>query len=598
MAAETTPIVAHDAAGRGAQAPAGSPRLWPGVALITAFWVLQLVVGPLDKPYFVGFLLSLATAAVLTLSYSVWWWLNRRIPLADRACLFGLVVAGSAAAMLLSHRSVTFAVLTLGPALAFTTLTLWMLVVKYTGIPWVRRGALVVMALAWAPLTLVRMDGVDAELQADFRWRWSSSAEDRFRAYRASAEAGSVTPSANTSDTALSLTPGDWPGFRGPERDGVVRGLTVSTDWQAAPPRPLWRHPVGPAWSSVAVVGERLFTQEQRDDREAVVCYDAATGREVWAHEDATRFWEAVSGAGPRATPTFADGRLYTLGARGMLNCLDAATGKRHWSHDLAAEVGAQVPMWGLSCSPVVTEGKVIVFAGGKGPDTLFAFEAESGRPAWRAPVGEGSYSSPQLATLGGRRQCLFLSDAGLTAVDPATGAVLWTHGLAMPGAPRTAQPHVLGDSELLVASLAGHGVARIEVTRDGDAWKPKDVWASTDLNPEFPDLVAHQGHAYGFDVNVFCCIDLATGKRCWRAGRYGRGQVILLADQGLLLVLSEKGEAVLLSANPQRHEELGRFQALNGKTWNHPVLVRCRLYVRNAEEMACYELTPQGDTN
>jgi outer membrane protein assembly factor BamB len=591
MAAETTPIVARDVAGRGPQAPAGSPRLWPGVVLVTAFWVLQLIVGPLDKPYFVGFLYALASAAVLTLAYSVWWWLNRRIPLADRASLFGLVVAGGTVAMLLSHRSVAFAVLTMGLALAFTTLTLWMLVVKYTGIPWGRRGALVVMALTWAPLTLVRMDGVDAELRADFRWRWSSSAEDLFRAYRATAGTGWATPSADVPDTTLTVAPGDWPGFRGPERDGVVRGLTVSTDWRAVPPRPLWRHPVGPAWSSMAVVGDRLFTQEQRDDQEAVVCYDAATGREVWAHEDAARFWEAVSGAGPRATPTFADGRIYTLGGKGLLNCLDAATGKPLWSHDLVAEVGAQAPMWGFSGSPIVAEGKAIVFAGGKGPDTLFAFDAKSGQPAWRAAVGEGSYSSPQLATLGGERQCLFLSDAGLTSVDPATGTVLWKHGLAMPGAPRTAQPHVLGDSQLLVASLAGHGVARIEVTRDGGAWKPKDVWASTDLNPEFPDLVVHQGHAYGFDVNVFCCIDLATGKRCWRAGRYGRGQVILLADQGLLLVLSEKGEAVLLSANPQRHEELGRFQAVNGKTWNHPVIVRGRLYVRNAEEMACYEL-------
>jgi hypothetical protein len=133
--------------------------------------------------------------------------------------------------------------------------------------------------------------------------------------------------------------------------------------------------------------------------------------------------------------------------------------------------------------------------------------------------------------------------------------------------------------------------VARIKVARKGDAWEAAEVWASTDLKPEFPDLVVHDGHAYGFDANVFCCIDLATGERCWREGRYGRGQVILLADQGLLLVLSETGQAVLLSANPQRHEELGRFQAIKGKTWNHPVIAHGRLYARNAEEMACYEL-------
>jgi outer membrane protein assembly factor BamB len=185
------------------------------------------------------------------------------------------------------------------------------------------------------------------------------------------------------------------------------------------------------------------------------------------------------------------------------------------------------------------------------------------------------------------------LTDDGLSAFAPDTGALLWKHGLAMPGAPRTAQPHLLGDDQLLVASLAGPGVVRLRLSQDGDAWKPEEIWPSTDLKPEFPDLVVHEGHAYGFDVNIFCCIDLATGKRSWKAGRYGRGQVMLLADQGLLLVLSETGEAVLLAANPKRHEEVGRFQALQGKTWNHPVIAHGRLYARNAEEMACYELKP-----
>jgi outer membrane protein assembly factor BamB len=559
--------------------------------------VLHVVVGRLDKPYFVGFLYGMAAAAVLTLSFSIWWWLNRRIPITGRLYGFVLVVGGGAVAMLLCHPSIRFGLLTVGLPLALTALTLWMLLVKKTAISWDRRGALVVIALTWGFFTLVRIDGLDADLRADFRWRWGASAEDLFRAEKAAAANGSASRSAVASDSTLGVAPGDWPGFRGPERDGVVHGVKMSTDWQTAPPRLLWRHRVGPAWSSVAVVGGRIFTQEQRGEQEAVVSYDAVTGKELWAHEDAARFWETVSGAGPRATPTFADGRIYTLGGTGILNCLDAASGQRHWSHDLMAETGAPLPMWGFACSPVVAEGKVIVFAGGKGGQTLLAFDAESGQRAWTAPAGEGSYSSPQLATLAGKRQCLFLSDDGLTAVDPSAGTLLWKHGLAMPGAPRTAQPHVVGDSQLLVGSLAGRGVAQIEVTRDGDTWKPVDLWASTALKPEFPDLVVHQGHAYGFDVSLFCCLDLATGKRCWKAGRYGRGQVLLLADQGLLLVLSETGAAVLLAANPQRHEELGRFQAINGKTWNHPVIVRGRLYARNAEEMACYELKAPADT-
>jgi hypothetical protein len=160
-----------------------------------------------------------------------------------------------------------------------------------------------------------------------------------------------------------------------------------------------------------------------------------------------------------------------------------------------------------------------------------------------------------------------------------------------MPGAPRTVQPHLVGASQLLVGTLSGAGISLIEATHTGESWNVVERWHSSQLKPEFPDMVIHQGHAYGFDLGTFCCVDLASGKRCWKAGRYGRGQVILLAEQSLLLVLSETGEAILVAANPERHEELGRFRAVEAKTWNHPVIAHGRLYVRNAEELACYAL-------
>src|SRR5262249_49620277 len=152
-------------------------------------------------------------------------------------------------------------------------------------------------------------------------------------------------------------------------------------------------------------------------------------------------------------------------------------------------------------------------------------------------------------------------------------------------------QRHVVSATQLVAGTLDGPGVAMIDVTQESNSWMVAPRWATKDMKPEFPDFVVHQGYAYGLDTGILCCIDLATGKRTWRGGRYGRGQVGLLADQAVLLVLSETGEAVLLAANPRQHEELGRFQALDGKTWNHPVIAHGRLYARNAEEMACYEL-------
>jgi outer membrane protein assembly factor BamB len=567
--------------------------LWPALALVALFWLVNIVVGRLEKPYFYGFLYAMASAALLVLLFMGWWWRNRGIPLSYRLYGFSLMVGGLIVEPFCHPSIGWFGLLTTGLPVVLTAWALWMIVVTKTPFAWKRLGAFVVAALTWGSFALVRVEGIDADLHADVRWRWSPAAEDLFLQEKAQSPSNPTDEAAAASVTGWTSAPdaGDWPAFRGPERDGVIRGVTIATNWNTAPPKQLWRHRVGPAWSSVIVINGRLFTQEQRGEQETIVCYDAVTGEQVWVHEDAARFWEAVSGAGPRATPTFADGRIYALGGTSILNCLDAATGRPHWMRRITADSGAKAPMWGFSGSPLVVDGLVIVFAGGAGDKDLLAYRAENGELAWSAPAGLSSYSSPQLTTIAGKSQCVILSDHGLTAVDPATGAKLWHTGAAWEGAPRVVQPHAVGPTRLLVGAVEGAGVQLIEVAQDGPNWKTTPVWSSKDLRPEFPDFVVHQGHAYGFDLGVFCCIDLATGKGCWRTGRYGRGQVMLLPDQALLLVISEEGQAILLAANPQRHKELGRFQALDSKTWSHPVIAHGRLYVRNAEEMACYAL-------
>jgi outer membrane protein assembly factor BamB len=573
-----------------------TPRLWPATVLVALYWIAFAVVAAQEKPYFVGFLYSMAAPAVLVLVFSIWWWRNRRIPFAERVYGCVAVIAPGLAVAPLCHPSIWFGLPTVGLPVALTVLTLWLLVVQWTGFAWKGLGLLAALVLSWGYFALIRIDGIDADLQATAKWRWTPSAEEVFLAEKASETKTAPAPRP-TSGTPLTLSAGDWPAFRGPDRDGVIPGITIASDWSTAPPKLLWCHRVGPAWSSAIVIGDRLFTQEQRGEQEAVVCYETSTGNEVWIHTDSARFWETVSGAGPRATPTFAGGRLFTLGATGILNCLDAATGERFWSHDVAAEAPAKPPMWGYASSPLVVEDKVIVFAGGEGERNLLAYRVDSGEPAWTAPASHDTYSSPQVATIAGRRQCLLLGDHGLTAVDPETGKGLWQYGWVMSGAPRAVQAHVLGASQVVAGTLTGPGVALVDVTQEGDAWKVAEVWSTTQLKPEFPDFVVHRSHAYGFDGAFLCCLDLASGKRRWKEGRYGRGQVLLLPEQSLLLVISEKGEALLLAADPERHHELGRFQALTGKTWNHPVVAHGRLYARNAEEMACYELAGFGQT-
>jgi outer membrane protein assembly factor BamB len=567
------------------------PRYWPALVLLAVYWIANFIVAAIDKPYFYGFIYGMAAPALLLILFSIWWWTNRRIALLNRVYGCLLVILTGLAVAPLCHPSVRFGLATDGLARALTVLTLGSMLVSWTGFAWGRLALFVAVALSWSWFALIRIDGLNSELRPTVSWRWEPTAEERFLAGRADSPAPPADADAEPLP-ALALAPGDWPGFRGADRDGVIPGVALAPDWDNAPPRQLWRQRVGPAWSSVIVIGDRLYTQEQRGTVETVVCYDAATGKELWVHADPCRFEETVSSAGPRATPTFADGRIFTMGARGIVNCLDARTGKRFWSHDITADASVQVPMWGFSGSPLVVDDKVIVYAGGEGARGLLAYHTRTGELVWGAATGPGSYASPQLVTLAGQRQCLMLHDQGLTAIDPADGTVLWQAGAAMPGAPRTHQVHRIGEADLFAATLTGSGVARISVTRQGKECKVSDVWTSTKVKPEFPDFVVHKGHAYGFDGPFFCCVDLASGKRLWKDGRYGRGQVLLLpaADQ-LLVMTEETGELLLIAADPAEHRELARLQALGAKTWNHPVIAHGRLYVRNAEEMACYEL-------
>jgi outer membrane protein assembly factor BamB len=557
--------------------------------LIGLFWTSSFVCGWLELTTFERFAARMATIALLVLGFTIWWITNGHYRWIDRLLgISAMVGVGVATAFLTLDTFGPFALVLIGTPYVFTAWVLWLLVARKASAPTRRIGMLGAILLGWAPLTLIRMDGLNGEQQLKLHWRWTPTAEELYLAERAQRNADGGDPSIALTEP-ITYQPGDWPGFRGPRRDGVVRGVKIATDWKTSPP--LWRQRVGPAWSSIAVVGNRLYTQEQRGQFEAVVCLDADNGREIWVHEDGVRFFETLAGAGPRATPTFHDGYIYALGATGILNCLDAATGELKWSHNIADDSGAKLPQWGFASSPLVVRGVVIVFAGGVDDKGLLAYRAKSGYLAWTAAAGQTSYTSPQPATVEGQDQVLFLSDHGLTAIDPAAGAVLWEHPLSAKGAPRSLQPHPVSRSQILFSSETDLGTALLDVSRDGQSWTATQRWVSRDLMPSFNDYVIHDGFIYGFDGAVFCCVDAQTGERRWKKGRYGHGQVLLLADQPLLLVVTEEGDAVLVAANPEEHRQLGKFRAIEGKTWSHPVIAHGRLYIRNAEEMACYEL-------
>ncbi len=231
-----------------------------------------------------------------------------------------------------------------------------------------------------------------------------------------------------------------------------------------------------------------------------------------------------------------------------------------------------------------------MVHAGGSQDKGLLAYDVQTGDLRWSAPAGDHSYSSPQLSVLDGRECVLMLTNGGLTLVDPADGSLLGEHDWPFNGY-RVVQPLVVGDWSVLLGSPMGTGTQRIEVRWDGTQFVCEESWLSRDMNPYFNDYVAHDGYLYGFDNNIFACVDLSTGTRKWKRGRYGNGQVLLLPSGGQLRVTSEQGEVVLLRASPEKLTEIASYKVLEGRTWNHPVLVGNRLYVRNGEEAACFEV-------
>lgn len=577
--------------------PPASLRLWPGVVAVVLQWLIMLVPGfvaPASMAQFFGWMLGPVIGMVLLFT---WWLFASRVRWGDRFLVLGCLIVAAAASWLLGHTSYNaFGMLLYSLPTVTTLWILWLVATPFLSWP-VRRGGLVVLlTCAWLAFTLVRIDGIDGSFSAEFRPRWLPTAEERFLAEQANIKRESKPIEKTAAPAGLVLQPGDWPAFRGAERAGRRPGTRIATDWSANPPKQVWRHRVGPGWSSFAVVGGRLYTQEQRAEKEAVICYDANNGTELWIHEDATRFTEVVAGPGPRATPTFHEGRIYAQGANGTLNCLDALDGKVIWSHDIAADSGAKVPQWGFSASPLVLQGVVLVFAGGPGGKSVLGYNAQSGDLAWSAGEGTLSYCSLQPAKLDGVEQAVIATDRGLTAFEPTRGAILWKHDWILDGdTARVVQPAQVGEADFLLGTGFSYGTKRIHVRHEKDAWATDELWTTRAIRPYFNDLVIHKGHLYGFDNNFLTCVSLDEGKSKWKERGYGNGQVLLLPDQDLLLVLSEKGEVALVDAAPEARKERGRFPAIEGKTWNHPVVAHGKLFVRNGEEAACFELAEDG---
>jgi outer membrane protein assembly factor BamB len=380
--------------------------------------------------------------------------------------------------------------------------------------------------------------------------------------------------------------PTPWPDYRGPRRDGVIEGITIHTDW---PLQELWRTNVGGGYASMAVAEGMVFTIEQRREQEVVAAYQLSTGLEVWTHGWDAQFEESMGGPGPRATPTYADGKIYALGAVGDLRCLRATNGELLWKTNILTDAGARNPQWAMAGAPLVHDGMAIVHPGGRDGKSVSAYDAASGKLVWQSLSDPAGYASPQLATLAGKEQVLIFSASRLVGIDPADGRELWAHDWSTSPAIHCAQPIQVSDNQVWLSSGYGHGSALLEIRPSGGGFEARELWDTNTMKNKFNSSVLYQGHIYGLDDGILASVDVKSGQRDWKGGRYGFGQ-LLLAD-GYLIVLTEKGELVLVKATPESLQEVAKFQALEGKTWNVPAYADGKLLVRNQTEMAAYQL-------
>lgn len=587
-------------------------RTWPGTAAAGLIVIGLLVAIPLTVALPTVAAAGYVTAIVGALAVIVWWLFFSRAPWIERLGALALLAGAMFAVRPFLDESIIGGAMGALPFLGVTVfavaLAAWAVSMRTR--PGAVRGVTLILAFVVAAgvCTLVKTAGLRGG-GFEFHWRWTPTPEERLlaRGDEAPLPVALTPPAATPAEPAAAVAPepvavdpgaaapvadaprapAAWPGFRGPRRDGVIRDVQIATDWSASPPVELWRRPIGPGWSSFAVDNDLIYTQEQRGDDELVAAYHLSSGKPAWRHRDAARFYESNGGPGPRGTPTLSGGRVYAFGGTGLLNVLDGRTGAVAWTRNVAADTKVAVPQWGFSSSPLVVDDLVIVAAEG----TLAAYDAATGAPRWTGPAGGFSYSSPHLVTIDGVPQIVMLAATGATSYLPHTGAVLW-HVDTVGGS--IVQPAMTADGDVLISSLSGtggQGIRRVALAHQSDRWAPAERWLSTGLKPYFNDFVVHNGHAYGFDGSILSSIDLADGSRKWKGGRYGGGQLVLIADQDVLLVISDEGELALVSATPAEFKELARFKAIEGKTWNHPVVVGGTLLVRNGEEMAAFRL-------
>lgn len=413
------------------------------------------------------------------------------------------------------------------------------------------------------------------------------AAEDRKALEQAPPEPPQAASQPQAAPAAAPATPVSepWPFFYGPRMNGVYDQTAILTEWPSSGLKQLWRRPVGGGYASMTVAQNLIFTIEQRRDQETVAAYELKSGRERWTNSWKAFFQESMGGDGPRATPVYSEGRVYALGATGEFRCLDAASGRVLWRKNILEDAGAQNLTWGMAASPLIVDSLVVVMPG-KG---VTAYDKTSGEKKWSSLDDNAAYTAPIVAAIAGLRQIIAVTASRVVGLTIDRGTLLWEFPWRTEYDVNSTLPVLVDANRFLISAGYGHGSSLVEVSGGEGSYAAKEIWHTNHLKTKFNNAVLENGVVYALDEGIMEAVEAASGKRLWKGGRYGYGQILLAS--GHIIVLTETGDVALVKATPERHTEVAKFEALSGKTWNIPAIADGVLLVRNTTEMAAYQL-------
>ncbi len=388
-----------------------------------------------------------------------------------------------------------------------------------------------------------------------------------------------------------------WPQFLGPNRNGISTETNLLNTYGPNGPKVVWRVPGGIGMSGFAVDTKQAITLLERNEKQTVVAFNITNGKELWSLPVAEGYGNG-QGPGPRATPTLAGGSVFVYTGEGILVAIDANTGKKQWQHDVVSELNGKVAEYGMASSPLVTDGLVIITAGAPGA-TVVAYQADSGKLAWKSGEDASGYSSPTILTVGGMRQLVVLTGSAVSGLKPTTGELLWKYDFKTNFECNIATPIAIND-QVFISAGENHGSALLALKKDGTNFQVSEVWASfgatSVFRNEWQTSILLDGYLYGMDnvggagpITHLACLNAKTGQRAWQQAKFGKGNFVY-AD-GKLYIITMRGELVIVRAKPEKFEELARAKVL-GTTRQAPALLNGKLYLRDDNEIVCVDIS------